>query len=506
MMARLGRVVLVAVALQGKVPSVDASVAFKMTRLSTTHEEMFLQALNDEGNSSSASGGGGVAKTKLLLGQGVHSVEVFFGGQPRVLIVDTGSADTAFPCSDCTNCGNGHYNTFYNFTSGSRYVSCEDNAAWGLTSCKSCSKDDKCVFAEQYVEGSGWEAFKVKDSCYFDQNPNVVADVVFGCMHTESGAFLSQEADGIMGMSRDPDALFVQFYEHGATKMKGFSQCISSTGGHMVLGGLDTSVHNPGAEMVFTPLRTTGYSYWTVSMESLAVDGLVVDVPSSVYNQNRGCVFDSGTTFVYLPSAAASPFQLQWTAAVLAAGLDHAKFAPYREGGEYVIRSPSVLLQLPTLSFKFANNAVMQLPPTQYMVYNGDFKYTATVFFQDFAHATILGASMLANHNVLYDMTNHRVGFAEANCDSVDAAYYSGVTALLVTDVGGDTFTPEQSYVQWLLQMPSLAGFVLGVVMLFVGREVVDVVSNAMTRNGMFVDAVEMSDQPATSRTTFMEL
>ncbi|RHY29252.1 hypothetical protein DYB32_005305 [Aphanomyces invadans] len=477
-----------------------------MTRLTTTHEEMFLETLKADRDS------GGAAKTTLLLGQGVHSVEAFFGGQPRVLIVDTGSADTAFPCSDCHGCSDSHLNTFYRFTNTSTYVSCKDNAAWGLTACKSCTTDDKCVFAEQYVEGSGWEAFKVKDSCYFDENRDVVADVVFGCMHSESGAFLNQEADGIMGMSRDPDALFVQFFDHGATKMKGFSQCISSTGGHMVLGGLDASVHNPGADMVFTPLRATGYSYWTVSMESLAVDGDIIDVPSTVYNQNRGCVFDSGTTFVYLPSAAADAFQAKWAAAVAAAGLDAATFSTYREGGEYVVRSPSVLLKFPTLSFKFANDAVMHLPPTQYMVSNGGTTYTATVFFQDFAHATIIGASMLANHNVLYDMANHRVGFAPADCDT-DVVH--GAMALLVTDVGGDTFIPETTWMQWLLQLPSVAGFVLGVVVLYVAKEAWDAVGKFVGRDkAVFVaadtacgdnDEEAGAVQPST-RTTFVLL
>ncbi|CAK4528750.1 unnamed protein product [Aphanomyces euteiches] len=434
-------------------------IALRMRRLETTHEEAFLQNLKSEPEQRAV-------KTHLMLGQGVHSVEVYFGGQPRVLIVDTGSADTAFPCSDCSGCGGEHVNPFYTPTKSSSYVTCHENAALGFTKCKSCSTDDKCVFAESYVEGSGWEAFKVKDRVYFEGNPSVTADVVFGCMHTESGAFLSQQADGIMGMSQDPDTIFLQFFKSGATSMKGFSQCIAQSGGSMVIGGLDRSVHTPGAEMVFTPLRTTGYTYWTVSLDTITVGGHRVDVASSVYNANRGCVFDSGTTFVYLPSSVAAPFQAQWETAVKEAGLDE-RYTTYREGGEYLILTRATLNKLPTIEFTFANNATMRLPPSQYMVYDGDNMYTATLFFQDFAHATIIGASMLANHNVLYDMTNHRIGFAEANCD--DTAAHTAME--LITDIGGDTFTPEFTWLQLISQVPPVVAFVLGMVALYLVKE-----------------------------------
>ncbi|KAF0719557.1 Aste57867_951 [Aphanomyces stellatus] len=453
-------------------------ISLRMKRLETTHEEMYLQSLREV--DAEASLHAYAVKTDLLLGQGVHSVEVFFGGQRRVLIVDTGSADTAFPCAKCNECGVDHMNPFYATTDDSQYVTCAENAELGFSACKKCTTDHRCSFAESYVEGSGWEAFKVRDKCHFATDPSVAADVVFGCMYTESGAFLDQRADGIMGMSQDLDAIFLQFFKSGATSMQGFSQCISKTGGTMAIGGLDPSVHKPGAEMQFTPLRRTGYTYWTVFLESVSVDGRVVDVDQSVYNAHRGCVLDSGTTYVYLPSAVLPAFQTQWEAAVLAADLS-SRFETYTEGAQYYIPTRAQLAQLPTIAFNFTNNATMFLPPEQYMVpvdeYSGE--YMATIFFEDFAHATILGASMLENHNVLYDMGNSRVGFAPADCDSAAAATSSSA---LITDVGGDKFTPEFSWLEFCLSSPSASGFFLGMLALFVAKEVVAAVST--TRKG----------------------
>ncbi|OQS02731.1 Zinc (Zn2)-Iron (Fe2) Permease (ZIP) Family [Thraustotheca clavata] len=416
-------------------------VVLPLRRLETTHEEMMLQSFKE--NPEAVAMG-------LKRGQGVHSVEIFLGGQKRLLIVDTGSADTAFPCSGCTGCGTRHTNPVYKMGSTAKYISCQENIKRGFSACKACLQDT-CQFREEYVEGSGWTALKVQDIAYFDGTPDLKANLVFGCMSAESGAFLSQSADGIMGMSRDPDAVHVQFYEDGATKIKGFSQCIAPDGGTMVIGGIDASLNDPADEMVFTPLRQTGYSYWTVSLETITVGGKKINVDPAIYNANRGCVFDSGTTFVYIPSAAKVAFQEQWQAAVG----DDSPYSIYTEGVEYSMSSAQIK-RLPTLCFTFANDATMCLPPTQYMINDFPGVYTATIFFQDFAKATIIGASMLENHNILYDMDNHRIGFVRANCDRMSSV-------ALVTTLEGDTFTPEWSFKKLVVQLPSLTGFVLGI-------------------------------------------
>jgi hypothetical protein len=441
----------------------------KLLRLANTREELMLQKIRASPNTNNSNNVSAIPMD-LELGQGVHSVQVFFGDQRRLLIVDTGSADTAFPCKGCTQCGKLHENPFYTMGPQSRTISCQENKDRGFSKCKSCS-DDVCTFSEKYVEGSGWIARKVEDVVYFHDRPDLHAKVVFGCIGHESGAFLEQAADGIMGMSRDPDSIFLQFYDRGVTHRRGFSQCISATGGQMVIGGINLAVNEPGTDMVFTPLRTqTGYTYWTVQLETVDIGGHLLDVNPSVFNANRGAVFDSGTTFLYMPSQVQSPFQAQWRVAV---GAD-SPLAEYKEGQEYEL-SRSELEALPTICFTFANDAKMCIPPSQYMVHNVASSYTSTIFFQDFPHATIIGASMLANHNVFYDMDNHRIGFVRANCDfggNGQVFEKLNSSALeLVTALGGDTFTPEFSWREELLQLPCLVGFVTGICVLLILKE-----------------------------------
>ncbi|KDO31603.1 hypothetical protein SPRG_19506 [Saprolegnia parasitica CBS 223.65] len=440
-------------------PEYPPGVRLELTRLASTHEEVMLQSFKENP---------AAVEMSLELGQGVHSVEIFFGHQKRLLIVDTGSADTAFPCTGCVDCGARHTNPFYVMGDSASYLSCADNERRGFSPCSACTTDGKCAFAEEYVEGSGWNAFKVQDTAYFEDRPDLTANLVFGCMQRESGAFLSQRADGIMGMSQDPDAVHVQFFMDGVTTLRGFSQCIADDGGSMVIGGLDISLNDPSETMVFTPLRDTGYSYWTVSLESISVGGHVVDVDAGIYNAHRGCVFDSGTTFVYIPSAAKAGFQKQWTAAV---GED-SENADYIDGGDYVL-SRLELLALPNICFQFANDATMCIPPTQYMVHDFGDIYTATIFFQDFAQATIIGASMLQDHNIMYDMDNHRIGFVRAHCGSTKLE-----SVALVTALGGDAFTPEWSVAKLLRDVPAITGFVFGVGFLLFVTELYAAVSS----------------------------
>ena len=99
-------------------------------------------------------------ESRMNLGMGVHTVEVYAGGQKRVLIVDTGSGDTAFPCTNCKHCGSIHANPFYEMGSTASYISCKENDGLDLQECNSCS-DNKCRYGQKYVEGSQWAAHKV---------------------------------------------------------------------------------------------------------------------------------------------------------------------------------------------------------------------------------------------------------------------------------------------------------------------------------------------------------
>ncbi|KAF0697756.1 Aste57867_11588 [Aphanomyces stellatus] len=419
----------------GVTTPLQRAITLPLTRLTTTHEEaVFL--LQGRRNVVYHLPSLRSIDAPLTAGRGVHTATIFVGtdAQRRDLIVDTGSAVTAFACVGC-DCGEHHAHPFYTPSTSAEVITCGANDELGLRACSNthfcrADLDNDCRVTEAYVEGSEWSALKMRDTVRFvheDDDETTKANLVFGCMQRESGAFIKQGSDGIMGMSQDKDAVFMQLFDQGMLATQAFSQCLSDTGGRMVLGGIDAALNM--THLAYIPLRRdSGYSYWTVTLDQVDVGGHVVDVDPVVYNADRGCVLDSGTTYVYMPMAAKEAFQAAWRRATGGGA--------YEDAALYIL-SPDELQALPTIGFTFQGKT-MELAPRQYMAQTLDdddeddddaTTYKSALFFREFAHATILGASILAHHNVLYDLEHGVVGFAPADCDAAERA-----SPIFVTD------------------------------------------------------------------------
>ncbi|TYZ68380.1 hypothetical protein PybrP1_000624 [[Pythium] brassicae (nom. inval.)] len=383
------------------------------------------------------------AETRIYSGEGSHTIRVLVGGQIRELIIDTGSGKTAFICEGCRNCGDAHVNTPFQFTSATKYLACGLSENPSLLSfirnplqarppstCMRCV-DSKCEYSQTYVEGDYWVAFKVSDEMQFaPTEPAFRSAVEFGCIYKQSGVFNLQSSDGIMGFSRHPDAIFEQFYRHQITKSRIFSQCLGAQGGMLTLGGVDLSINYDKVQ--YTPVRDTGYQYWTVTLLAVQVGAVPVQIDSDVYNQDRGCVFDSGTTFVYLPLRTKAAFEAAWRVAV-----GNSKFPI--SGMSYALSEHEVA-QFPSICFLFLNDAKVCMSPQMYVFRDAPGRYIGTIFFGDDAKSTIIGASALTNHNVIYDIDNARIGVATANCEaSVGGADRAAMVELSLSP-GGDTF------------------------------------------------------------------
>lgn len=390
------------------------------------------------------------AETRIYSGEGSHTIRVLVGGQLRELIIDTGSGKTAFVCEGCRNCGDAHVNAPFKFTSETKYLACdlsEDPSAATASSflsfiknplqqqhlpstCMRCV-DSKCEYSQTYVEGDYWVAYKVSDEMQFAQNaPNFRSPVEFGCIYKQNGVFNLQSSDGIMGFSRHSDSIFEQFYRNKVTKSRLFSQCLGAQGGMLTLGGVDLSINYDAVQ--YTPVRNTGYQYWTVTLLSVEVGGVPMQVDSDVYNKDRGCVFDSGTTFLYMPAATKEAFKVAWRSAV---GNDK-----FPISSRYYALSEHEVAQFPSVCFLFLNSAKVCMSPEMYFFRNSPGRYVGTIFFGDDAKSTIIGASALTNYNVIYDIDNARIGVARANCEASVSSADSAVMVELSLSPGGETF------------------------------------------------------------------
>eukprot|EP00325_Prymnesiales_sp_UTEX-LB-985_P004441 CAMPEP_0174694746 /NCGR_PEP_ID=MMETSP1094-20130205/1276_1 /TAXON_ID=156173 /ORGANISM="Chrysochromulina brevifilum, Strain UTEX LB 985" /LENGTH=405 /DNA_ID=CAMNT_0015891069 /DNA_START=29 /DNA_END=1250 /DNA_ORIENTATION=- len=242
---------------------------------------------------------------------GYFSAEICVGTPSKSfdLIVDTGSALTAFPCSDCPHCGKHQHST----APGSRYSNSQSSTSKTISCrspspglhCRTCTSSGTCEYSVSYTEGSSIRGRIIEDSFWFGQSDPATSRAVratFGCQTYESGLFYSQVADGISGFSQaDTYGPTLFDYLYRATSSPNvFSMCLTETHGAMVLGGAVP------ADKDDSPLWIpySGGGSYDVPLVDIKIGGNSVRAPASRYSRT---IVDSGTTFMYLPPEAYRP-------------------------------------------------------------------------------------------------------------------------------------------------------------------------------------------------------
>ena len=398
----------------------------------------------------------------LYQGYGTHYVDLWVGTpvpQRQTLIVDTGSAITAFPCEKCSrSCGYGHHIDSYYRESESR--------TFEVVECKSCKigkcsrHHDACMISANYQEGSSWKAFEASDVVYSGGPHNDVLNknrnsfrMHFGCQTKLTGFFRTQLADGIMGMEMSSSSIWKQMYVQGVLEEKSFALCFTqqptasrdgTSAGCMTLGGVDTKLH--ANKMVYANqlnergwfvvrikrlfLRTYGGEHVQVPQEDEPyVRYLEVNAPESDLN-NGNIVLDSGTTDTYLSSQLYHDFNKAWESLMEGRSYNNGS---HRYTNKELLSLPTILFQLEAydkddgdmdtpglvgrLDKDRPTDVLVAMPPTHYMEYNPKTRrYSSRLYFNE-KHGGVLGANFMMGHDVYFDAHHGRVGFAESTCD-----------------------------------------------------------------------------------------
>lgn len=107
-----------------------------------------------------------------------------------------------------------------------------------------------CDFNQAYGEGSSYSGFLARDTFYFGSDYHVgddAFDMTFGCVTQETHLFYTQEADGILGLTKSNSAtsgglmkpIFEQMADKGVIDQKTFTLCLGKNGGYFQVGGFD---------------------------------------------------------------------------------------------------------------------------------------------------------------------------------------------------------------------------------------------------------------------------
>lgn len=406
----------------------------------------------------------------LSQGYGTHYANLWIGSpqpQRKTLIVDTGSHYMAFPCVGCHNCGDKFHTDPYFDPSKSKTfhrLQC-DECRDGII----CQKD-VCQFEQAYTEGSTWEAIQVRDRVFCSgsdlldaadpKHEKYAIDFMFGCQTTMSGLFVTQLADGIIGMSAHPATLPKQLFDKGKIEHNMFALCYrrelgtSKRGVHagsMSFGGVSTSLDS--GPIVYAQ-NIVKYGWFTIYVKNIYIrsgggtSALTKDARKTVrvkidvaaVNSGKGVIVDSGTTDTYLNQQVAKEFNKAWKKIT---GVSYSNM-PISLTKEQLQQLPTILIQCQAFSGtkdpsiedydsipgytgrldpSSPNDLLIAIPATSYMDFSPiTGRYMSRLYFTESA-GSVLGSNAMQGHNVIFDWENGRVGFAESSCtyDKKDA-------------------------------------------------------------------------------------
>ncbi|ETL81222.1 hypothetical protein, variant 1 [Phytophthora nicotianae] len=380
------------------------------------HRRAQEEVTSGEGNSTQ--GTLALSEAPLGVGYGTHYAEIHLGipAQRASVIVDTGSHLTALPCSTCNGCGT-HTDPLFDVSKSTtaKYLGCHD-----FDSCRSC-ENDRCMISQSYMEGSMWQAVMIDELVWVggfstpsDEMEGILKTFGFrfpvGCQTKETGLFITQKENGIMGLGRHRSTVMSYMLNAGRVTQNLFTLCFAGDGGELVFGGVDYSHHT--SDVGYTPLINDNSAYYPVHVKDIRMNGVSLGIDAGTINSGRGVIVDSGTTDTFFDSKGSRTFMKAFRNA---AGREYSEKRMDLTADE-LAALPTISIILSGMKGDGTDDVQLDIPASSYLTpsdnaesYYGNFHFSER-------SGGVLGASTMIGFDVIFDTENKRVGFAESDC------------------------------------------------------------------------------------------
>ena len=367
-----------------------------------------LSQINIQGNSSDLN----YYYTYLYLGN---------SKQRQSYIIDTGSSITTSPCKPyCTKCGK-HENDYYEINE-SDILKCNTNECENLRS--NCI-NNKCSFSISYSEGSSLKGIFSNQIIRLKENDedengdeNEFGIMPIGCTSSETNLFVTQLADGIMGLSHDNTNFINQLYNYNIIKNNIFSICLSQKGGYFSISEIENKYHFE-SDISYVSIQKSNFYY--IKINKIKINQNEITISNNILG-----FIDSGTTISYFPKNY-SDFIINEIKQICEINDNQKYCGKYKymsDLGSCFIFDNEQYMEItineiwPNISFYLDGYIYVWTPLQYFFNYSYDYNYIGCIGYNSVnENRFTLGSTWMHGHDFIFDRNKNRVGFAEADCD-----------------------------------------------------------------------------------------
>ena len=338
----------------------------------------------------------------------------------QTYILDTGSTITTSPCKPyCTNCGT-HLNSYHILKNNSKLISCSDEKCRLVKS--SCGAKNRCSFKTSYSEGSSIEGIYINEIIRFGEDYNLQngAYAPIGCTTSETHLFLTQKADGIMGLANNENSFIYVLSKIGAIENNIFGLCFAQMGGYFSISEINTTFHRE--EITYLKMEKNSFFY-SLNMNNIYVNDRMI---TKYKNNKYTLIIDSGTTISYFPDEifneivdkvklVCNSFENKNACGKYEYDKD---FGPCFSFESIKQLDEAVYKYWPNITFVLENYNYKWTPDEYVFNITNNMKVMACMGFnKGNGNRFTMGSTWMIGHEIIFDRKNNKIGVVEANCD-----------------------------------------------------------------------------------------